>query len=127
MTIISLSLNQKILDQLDKIKEEQGYSGRSEVIRTAIRLLLMENKNREKLKGKINAILMLIHHSKCEHIVSIIKHKFEKITTTQLHTHLKENKCMEIFLLDGDSEQIKNMVRQFETSGKIEYVKLIVA
>ena len=61
-----------------------------------------------------------------EDVVTQIKHNFEDVTTTQVHNHLR-NKCLEIFVLDGDSKRIKEMVRQYQISRKMDYVKLIVA
>lgn len=127
MVIVSISLNEKILEEIDRIQKELGFSGRSEVIRTGARMLISENKEKEGLTGKINSTLLLIHNQDAEDVVTEIKHRFEDITKTQIHSHLRENKCLEIFVLDGDSERIKEMVRLFQTSRKIEYVKLIVA
>lgn len=127
MTIISISLNDTILQEVDRLHHKYGYSGRSEVIRAGIRLLSSEHKNTESLSGNINAILIVIHSHETEHIVSSIKHQFEEVTITQLHSHLKDNTCLELFILEGDSQQIKNMVQQFETNKKMNLVKLIKA
>jgi CopG family nickel-responsive transcriptional regulator len=127
MTIISLSLNNTILREIEKIQKEQGFSSRSEVIRAGVRILSSENKEMDLLTGKINSILLLVHGHDFENIVSNIKHNFEDITTTQVHSHLKNNKCLEIFVLEGESERIKEMIRQFKTSKKMDLVKLIVA
>jgi len=126
MVVVSISLNDNILKEIDKIEKELGYSGRSEVIRTGARLLISEFKNNEKITGKINAILLLIHSPDSEDVVSEIKHNFEDVTITQIHSHLR-NKCLEIFILDGDAENIKEMVRLFQTSRKMDHVKLIIA
>lgn len=127
MTIISLSLNDTILQEIEKIQKEQGFSSRSEVVRAGVRLLFSENKEMESLMGNINSILLLVHGHDVESIVSKIKHNFEDITTTQIHSHLKNNKCLEIFVLEGDSKRIKELIRQFKTSKKMDLVKLIVA
>jgi CopG family nickel-responsive transcriptional regulator len=127
MTIISLSLNEAILNEIEKIQKEQGYSSRSEVIRAGVRILSSENKEMDLLTGKINSILLLVHDHNVEIVVSNIKHNFEDITTTQIHSHLKNNKCLEIFVLEGDTERIKEMIRQFKTNKKMDLVKLIVA
>ncbi len=127
MTIISISLNNTILQEIDKIQQNHGYSSRSEVIRAGVRVLISENKDTEKLSGNINSILLLVHSHDNENTVSNIKHKFEEITTTQIHSHLKNNKCLEIFVLEGDSQRIKELIRQFKISKKMELIKLIVA
>lgn len=127
MVIVSISLNDTILKEIDRIQNALGYSGRSEVIRAGARLLISESKEKERLTGNINSILLLIHSQEAESVVSEIKHKFEDVTNTQIHSHLREDKCLEIFVLDGDADRIKEMIRLFQTSRKMEYVKLIVA
>ncbi len=127
MVIVSISLNDKILEEIDKIQCEYGYSGRSEVIRAGARLLIAENKEKEKLSGIINSILIMVHDHDAESLVSEIKHKYEDIMKTQIHSHLHINKCLEIFILEGDAKRIKSIVRDFQVSGKMDYLKLIVA
>ena len=127
MPIISLSLNNKILEDIDKIQKDQGYSGRSELIRAGLRLLISESKNSENIFGEIKAILILIHNHDDEQVVSDIKHNFKGVTKTQIHNHFKEDKCLEIFVLEGKAEKIKEMVRLFQTSKKMDLIKLIVA
>ena len=127
MTVISVSLNDTILQEIARIQKEQGYSARSEVIRSGIRLLISESRNMEELMGTIDAILILIHHHNNESTVSEIKHKFEEITQTQIHSHLNKDRCLEIFVLEGKSKNIKEMIRLLEISKKMDLIKLIVA
>jgi CopG family nickel-responsive transcriptional regulator len=127
MTIISLSLNKTILEEIDRLQEEHGYSGRSELIRAGLRLLISESKNSENIIGEIKAILILIHNHDDEQVVSNIKHKFKGVTKTQIHSHFGEEKCLEIFVLEGEAKNIKEMVRLFQTSKKMDLIKLIVA
>lgn len=127
MPVISISVNEKILEEIDKIQEELGFSGRSEVIRAGARMLIADTREKEKFAGEINSILLLIHNQEVEGVVTLIKHDFEDITNTQIHSHLKGGKCLEIFILDGEAERIKELMGQFLISGKMEYVKLIVA
>ena len=127
MVIVSISLNDTILKEIDRIQNTLGYSGRSEVIRAGARLLISESKEKERLTGNIYSILLLIHSQKAEDVVTEIKHRFEDIIKTQIHSHLRENKCLEVFMLDGNANRLKEMVRLFQTSRKMDYVKLIVA
>jgi len=126
MTIISVSLNENILKDIEKIQNKYGYSGRSEVIRAGVRLLILDSKDIEKLLGEINSILIVIHHHDSESAVSEIKHYFKDITKTQLHSHFEKEKCLEIFVLQGKAERIKEMHRLFNTNKKMDIVKLIV-
>ncbi len=126
MAIISISLNENILKDIEKIQNEYGYSGRSEVIRAGVRLLISESKDTEKLFGEINSILIIIHNHDSESEVSEIKHNFKDITKTQIHSHFEKEKCLEIFVLQGKAERIKEMYRLFNTNKKMDINKLIV-
>jgi CopG family nickel-responsive transcriptional regulator len=127
MPVISLSVNEKMLTDIDTIQGEFGFSGRSEVIRAGIRMLIADIKDREGLTGTVNSVLLLIHDQNVEHIVTEIKHDFEDITSTQIHNHLQGGKCLEIFILDGDADRIKQLLKLFQVSGKMDYVKLFIA
>jgi len=127
MAIISISLNDKLLTEIDQLQKELGFSGRSEVIRAGARMLLADNKDKEKLDGWLNSVLLLIHSQKVEDTVTAIKHEFEDIISTQIHNHLREDKCIEVFILEGDAARINDLVRLFLTTRKMDYVKLIVA
>ena len=44
MSVTSISLSTSLLNKLDEIKDEKGYSSRSEVIRDAIRTYLSDDR-----------------------------------------------------------------------------------
>lgn len=127
MTIISISLKDEILEEIDRLQKELGFSGRSEVVRAGARMLLADNKEKEKLEGRLSSVLLLIHTQKVENTVTEIKHDFEDIISTQIHNHLRGDKCLEVFILEGDAARIKQLVRLFHASGKMDYVKLVIA
>ena len=126
MTIISISLNNIILEEIDRVKKEFGFSGRSEVIRAGVRSLVAEDEQRNKLSGDIKSVLLIVHNEDAEEAINQIKHKHEEIIDTQIHTNLKEGKCLEIFVLSGEAEKIRQLSKAAETNKKVEYVKLIV-
>jgi CopG family transcriptional regulator, nickel-responsive regulator len=126
MAIVSVSLSDKLLDEIDNLKDEMGFSGRSEVIRASARMIIADNREKKGLEGEINSILILIHNQKDEDKVTEIKHDFEDIIGTQIHSHLRENKCLEVFMLDGDAQRMNHLSNMFQTCRKMDYVKLIV-
>lgn len=126
MPVISISLNREILEETDRVQKDLGFSGRSEVIRTGLRMLIANSKEKRELVGRLRSILLLIHYKQAEDVVTAIKHEYEEITKSQSHHHLGEDKCLEIFVLDGDAEKIKEMERLFTTSRKMEYVDLVI-
>jgi len=124
--IVSASLSDATLQELRKIQRTMGFSGRSEAIRAAIRILAAESRERETLAGKVTAILMLIHEHEAESLVTNTKHTFLDIIHTQLHNRFKEGKCLELFLLEGEAKRVKEMTEVFQKADDIEFVKLLV-
>ena len=125
MTIVTISLNDKILSEMERLQEAMGFSARSEIIRAGIRGLISEEKQRDGLSGYIHAILMAIHDEASGEIVTAIKHNYENLIGTHLHNKIQENKCMELFLLHGDAEKIGIMTKDFKINRKMETVKFV--
>ena len=55
MPIISISLNENIIQELDKLQKLLGFSGRSEIVRASVRNLLLEEKRIEELYGILHS------------------------------------------------------------------------
>lgn len=126
MPIISISLNDEILSEIDKLQKSMGFSGRSEIIRAGIRNLIAEEKQRSNLSGLIHAILMVIHNEESEQIVTGIKHNHEELIGTHLHSKIESNKCMELFLLHGEADKVDVMTKDFKINRKMDHVKLVI-
>lgn len=126
MPIVSISLNNEILSEVDKLKKSMGFSGRSEIIRAGIRNLISEEKQRSNLSGLIHAILMVVHDEESEQAVTGIKHNYEELIDTHLHSKIDGNKCMELFLLHGQADKVDVMTKDFKTNRKMDQVKLVL-
>ena len=125
MPIVSISLNDEILAELDKLQSSMGFSGRSETIRAGIRAFVSEEKQKADLAGNIHAILLVIHNDEFDHVVSGITHNFEDLITTHLHSKIEKEKCMELFLIDGDAEKVSTMTKDFQINKNMDTVKLV--
>jgi len=126
MAVVSVSLNDKILSELENLQDNMGFSGRSEVIRAGIRMLLEDFSSKRELAGNISSVLILIHEQRHEGVLSEIKHKNEDLIHTQIHTHVVDNRCLDILILRGDGEKISKMVNRLQISGKMDYINLVL-
>ncbi len=125
MTIVSISLNDEILSELDKLQSSMGFSGRSEAIRAGIRTFVSEEKQKSDLSGNIHAILLVVHNDEFDHVVSGITHNFEDLITTHLHSKIEKEKCMELFVMNGDAEKVSTMTKDFQINKNMDTVKLV--
>ena len=126
MPIISASIDEGTLCELDALCKSLPFSGRSEAIRAGIRSLAAENKSAEGLSGGIKAVLLLVHEEKVEKSASSLSHEFEDVVSTHIHSNLRRGKCLEIFVLDGEAGRIRALFKAAKASKKMEYARLVV-
>ena len=126
MTIVSVSLNKEILSEMEKLQKLLGFSGRSEIVRAGIRNLLSEERTRQDLTGLLHALLLAIHDEKSDEEMTELRHAYDKLINTHLHSKIDRDRCLEIFLLKGDANEIRDMIKKFQSNKKIDNVKLIV-
>lgn len=125
LTIVSVSLNDDILQEVDKLQKTLGFSGRSEIVRAGIRNLLAEERDRQNLTGNLYAILMVIHDEKSDDQVSEMRHDYDKLIGTHIHNKIDGDRCLEIFMLKGEAEDIRDMTKKFQSNKKMDHVKLM--
>ena len=125
-TIVSISLNRDMIKELDVLQKKLGFTGRSEIIRACIRMFVQEEKQKQGMKGDKNAILMVMHDDKFDDQVAGIKHDYEDLIKTHLHNKIDGERCVELFLLDGNAARIEMVTRGFLTNKKMDNVKLVI-
>ncbi len=125
MPIVSVSLNNDILNEMEKLQKMLGFSGRSEIVRAGIRNMLSEEKQRNDLTGLIHSLLLVIHDEKSDDEISNTRHSYDRLINTHLHSKIDRNRCLEIFLLCGEAEEIRDMTRDFQSNKKMDNVRLI--
>jgi CopG family nickel-responsive transcriptional regulator len=120
MTVVSVSMPDELLERLDAFAEEHGYTGRSEVVREASRNLLSEFDDKQledrDLMGVVT-VLFDFQSTDVEQKMMHLRHDYEELVTSHVHNHVGDHYCMELFILEGELEDISTFV------GKIRATK----
>ena len=122
MPVVSISLTDRNLETLDMLQKTYGLTGRSEAVRVCIRSAEAEVRERGVLQGDVEGVLITIHMTEG---ADENTHEYQEIVTTQVHSHLKNGKCLDVFLIRGDAEAVKTMLAGLQSSEQMEYVKFI--
>jgi CopG family nickel-responsive transcriptional regulator len=125
MPIVSISLTEEILKEIDSLQKNLGFSGRSDAIRAGIRSFVSEEKQKEDLSGNVNAILLVVHNDEYDNQVNGIKHSYEDLITTHLHSKIEGDKCMELFMLKGEAGSVSSITKDFQINKRMDTVKLV--
>jgi CopG family nickel-responsive transcriptional regulator len=125
MPIISLSLEEKLLDRFDRKLSDKGYSGRSEAMRELIRDYISEQDWSEGAEESVAIINILYDKQQSRDNVSEIQHGHESIIQTSIHTHLGGDNCMEVLIAKGAGKKIKKLIEKIKAVKGVKQVKYI--
>lgn len=125
MPVVSISLNEKNIHDLDSLQELLGLSNRSEAIRLCLRSAEAEVKERMELSGEVEGVLVVVHNRHADLWLTNILHKNESIIKTHMHSHLKDHKCLEVLIVGGEAEQLREMLLDIQSKSVADYVKFV--
>ena len=122
MTVVSVSMPESLLERLDEFAEEHGYTGRSEVVREASRNLLSEFEDK-KLEGRdlMGVVTVVFDHetSSAEERMMRVRHEHESLVVSNVHNHVGDHYCMELFILEGGLDEISTFVGKIRATSDI--------
>jgi CopG family nickel-responsive transcriptional regulator len=107
--VISVSLPEDTVDELDRRAEQDGYSGRSELVRAALGPFLDQARDEEARKGPATATLVLAYDEEISDLVNRRRHDHAEPITTMVHGHTDDHRCLEVLVLEGGSDEIRSL------------------
>ncbi|MDD2665475.1 MAG: nickel-responsive transcriptional regulator NikR [Methanocellales archaeon] len=124
---IGVSLPANLLGRFDEIISLRGYSSRSEGIRDAIRNYIVDYEWMSQQKGdRVGTITLIFDHSQRGLVDELtdIEHDYSNLIESSLHVHLDERNCLEVILVRGESQEVKNIVEKMMALKGVKHVKL---
>ena len=125
MPIVSVSLSEENIRSLDRIQKAHGLNGRSEAVRVCLRSAVAEVRDRESLKGEVEGVLIVVHGAHGAPGLDDLRHAFQGVVATQIHSHLRNHKCLEVFIVRGPAVPVQDMIAGFQKDDEIDYVKFV--
>ena len=126
MTVVSITLPNDLLAKFDDFIATRGYYSRSEAFRDAIRSLITESEYAKMEIGEVAATIMVT----CDYTrrdvdlrVTEVRHEFDDVVVENVHRHIGERYCLEIFIAQGKSDRIIDLVGRVRGMRGIQQVK----
>lgn len=129
LIVVSVSLTYELLEKLDEFMREKGYASRSEAIRDAIRSMLSEYELSRFERGRVTATITVIsEHEKHDLDEKLMKlrHEHDNIVSGNMHIHLGKMYCLEIFITEGESEEVLNFIGRLRAMRGVQQVKYTI-
>ena len=108
---LSLSLPQPLLERLEALMQEQGYTNRSEFVRDMIRDHLVAHEWQSTQQEALGTVTLVYNHhirQLSEKLIELQHHHYHSILAAT-HVHLDHNLCAEVILIRAPAAQIQQL------------------
>ncbi len=125
---IGVSLEGRLLDDFDRLVRSEGFASRSEALRELIRRALV--LRRQQAGGNVVGTITFVYR----HDVGMVTHRIlhrqhdflESIRATA-HTHLNEETCLEVLIVEGDAGRVEELANRLKTTKGVLFAETVVA
>ncbi len=126
MAIVSISLADPLLKRVDSLVSDKGFSSRSEAVRDALRNYLSEYELNKFQEGWITATITAISEHESHEVdekLTRVRHQHSRVVFSNMHLHLSDNYCLEIFITQGEAADILDFVSRIRAIQGIQQVR----
>jgi CopG family transcriptional regulator, nickel-responsive regulator len=107
---LSFSIEEPLLERLEKLVRDGGYANRSEFIRDMIRDRLVEREWKQNEEAVGTVTLIYNHHRRgLTERLTHIQHHQHRVILASTHVHLDEELCVEVIVVKGRAFDIKKL------------------
>lgn len=125
----SVAIGGELLDKFDRYREEHRYPNRSEAVRGLMRAALVDDAIASE-DGEAMGVVTLIydHHAGrvAERLTDLQHHHLTRVVTTT-HVHLDARRCLEVILLRGKANAVRELADGLIGTKGVETGRLVIA
>jgi len=125
---IGVSLEGRLLDDFDHLVRLEGFASRSEALRELIRRALV--RQRRTVGGKVVGTITFVYRHDVGMVTHRILHKqhdFLGSIRATAHTHLDEETCLEVLIVEGNAERVDELANRLKTTKGVLFADTVVA
>lgn len=123
-----ISIDDKLLENFDRLIEDKGYMNRSEAIRDLIRDALVERKWEAGDEETVGTVTLVYNHhvrDLSDKLTEHQHHHHEQIVST-LHVHLDAHNCLEVLVVRGKAKEVKRIADELIGTKGVKHGKLVM-
>jgi CopG family nickel-responsive transcriptional regulator len=126
LTRFSVSMQDELVAQFDRLIGKRGYSSRSEAVRDLIRDALVQEKVAAP-KGSVVGALTLVYSHETRELsdrLTELQHRAHGAIISSLHVHLDEHNCLEVIILKGKAAHVKRIADSLISMRGVKHGKM---
>src|SRR5271163_3148401 len=129
MQRITITLDDDLMEELDRRIAEQGYQNRSEAIRDFTRAGMQQAAQKMGKSGNcVAALVYLYDHAARDLSRRLFEnyHGHHDLSLATLHVHLDDDKCMEVTVLKGTGAEVQHFADHIIAERGVRYGRLVM-
>ena len=121
-----VSLDESLLGKFDQLTRRKGYTNRSEAIRDLIRDSLVQAEWEVGTGETIGTITIVYSHHTREisDTLAHLQHRYYSSIVSTTHIHLDEHNCLEVLIVRGKGEEIREIGNRLIGARGVKHGKL---
>jgi CopG family nickel-responsive transcriptional regulator len=126
LTVISITLPNDLLEKFESFMKTRGYYSRSEAFRDAMRNLISESELAGTETDLVAATIMITCDYERRDVdmkITEVRHEFDDVVVENVHRHIDDKYCLEIFIAQGKNQRILDLVGRVRGMRGIQQVK----
>lgn len=125
---IGVSLEAPLLEEFDRFVADMEFASRSEALRDLIRRGLV--RRRVQAGGPVVGTITIVYRhdvGMVTHRILHRQHDFLGAIRATAHTHLNEETCLEVLIVEGDMKQVAELADHLRTVKGVLFAETVVA
>ena len=125
---IGVSLQGRLLEDFDRLVRSEGFPSRSEALRELIRHAL--SRERQEAGGEVVGTITFVYRhdvGMVTHRILHRQHDFLGTIRATAHTHLNDETCLEVLIVEGDAGRVQQLADRLKTTKGVLFAETVVA
>lgn len=129
MQRVTVTLDDDLMNELDRVIAMKGYQNRSEAIRdlarAGIREAVIDASDSETC---VAALIYIFDHTARELSKRLVRsfHEHHDLSQATMHIHLDHENCMEVTLLKGETQEVRRMAEHVIAERGVRHGRVIM-
>jgi CopG family nickel-responsive transcriptional regulator len=125
---IGVSLEGPLLADFDRYITKEGFGSRSEALRNLIREALV--RKRWERGGRVVGTITIVYRHEVGMVTHRLlhrQHEFLGSIRATAHTHLDDETCLEVLIVEGDARRVTALANRLKTLKGVLSAETVVA
>ena len=129
MQRVTITIDDELMIELDRIIEARGYQNRSEAIRDLARAGIREAAGTLDTKGDCVAALVYVYDHNARQLSKRLAdtfHDHHELSLASMHAHLDHDNCMEVTILRGKAHKVQHFAEHVIAERGVRHGRIVL-